>query len=282
MDVQAYIASGILEDFVLGALSSTEEAEVRRLAQQHPEVAAEIQALHTTLEAFAQAQAVQPPPQVWASIQHGVKAQLPGTRAAVQPEQPHGAAPGPARSSGQSAGVKSKRWRAVASAALAVLLLVSVGAVVRLQQMSHKLDELISQNAALNTQLADAMRERDVQTAEFKALLTSPKTHFVVLNGVEHHPSAAAAVVWNRHTGRVLVFGGALPAPPAGHQYQVWAIAAGTPVDLGVLPIGEDMDQFQAMRQAPNAQAFAITLEPAGGSAQPTLDKMLVYAEVPA
>ena len=61
MDIQQYIASGILEQYVLGAASPDEQREVERLALEHPEIRSEITAIEASLESFAQAHAIEPP-----------------------------------------------------------------------------------------------------------------------------------------------------------------------------------------------------------------------------
>ena len=60
-------------------------------------------------------------------------------------------------------------------------------------------------------------------------------------------------------------------------QYQLWGIVEGQPVSVGVF----DLDQnLREMLNIANASAFAITLEPTGGSETPTLDKMYVIGNV--
>lgn len=62
MNVEEYIASGILELYVLGTLSPEEQREVENNAHAHPEIQAELDAARETMDAFAMAHAVTPPP----------------------------------------------------------------------------------------------------------------------------------------------------------------------------------------------------------------------------
>jgi anti-sigma-K factor RskA len=67
------------------------------------------------------------------------------------------------------------------------------------------------------------------------------------------------------------------PSPPPGRTYQAWYIAGGRPVSAGVFggsPNGLQVVQLAPLDQA--AQAFAVTLEPAGGSTQPTTEPLFV------
>ena len=68
MSVQDYIDSGILEQYTLGQLSPDEEHEVLRMAQEHPEIASELEAVADTLESYALQQAIKPPAEVRSSL----------------------------------------------------------------------------------------------------------------------------------------------------------------------------------------------------------------------
>ncbi len=57
----------------------------------------------------------------------------------------------------------------------------------------------------------------------------------------------------------------------AGKTYQVWAITEGAPASIGFLEVGPQGPATAAMQvQLHEGQVIAVTLEPAGGSAQPT------------
>ncbi len=60
MSPQDYISSGIIEQVLLGAATAEETAEMWRMAEAHPEIAAEITAVEETLAGLAQAGAVTP------------------------------------------------------------------------------------------------------------------------------------------------------------------------------------------------------------------------------
>jgi anti-sigma-K factor RskA len=59
-----------------------------------------------------------------------------------------------------------------------------------------------------------------------------------------------------------------MPALPSGRTYQAWHITDGKPVSLGVLAQTSGTVTFAA--NLDKASAVAISIEPAGGSAQPT------------
>src|SRR5436190_22663728 len=53
MDIKEYIASGILEIYVMGSLSPEELQEVERMAGEHPEVANELKAVQDAVNNYS-------------------------------------------------------------------------------------------------------------------------------------------------------------------------------------------------------------------------------------
>ena len=82
-------------------------------------------------------------------------------------------------------------------------------------------------------------------------------------------PNDLAIVYWNSDTKDVMLNVQALPSAPANMQYQLWAIVDGKPVSEGMLTMGAGLHR---MSDVENAQAFAVTLEKAGGSPTPKGD----------
>jgi hypothetical protein len=64
---------------------------------------------------------------------------------------------------------------------------------------------------------------------------------------------------------------------PKGMVYQVWALKLNplTPTSIGLLDKFDDNNQrIFAVNNTGDAEAFAITLEPAGGSLNPTMEQL--------
>ncbi len=68
MNIQDYLASGILELYCLGNLSPAEEEEVRFIMSRNPEIKKEIERVQFALEGFAQKHAIAPPPHLESAI----------------------------------------------------------------------------------------------------------------------------------------------------------------------------------------------------------------------
>jgi anti-sigma-K factor RskA len=83
-------------------------------------------------------------------------------------------------------------------------------------------------------------------------------------------------------TNRLVVQAAKLPARPAGHDYELWALPkGGNPVSLGVLPAeGTSNRALTAIQKAALASSsqVAVSIEPPGGSptGQPTGDVVFV------
>jgi anti-sigma-K factor RskA len=68
-----------------------------------------------------------------------------------------------------------------------------------------------------------------------------------------------------------------LPEPPAGQAYQLWNITNGTARSAGVMPAGQS-GGTALLDSVSGTQTLGVTLEPAGGSDQPSMQPL---AEVP-
>jgi anti-sigma-K factor RskA len=95
----------------------------------------------------------------------------------------------------------------------------------------------------------------------------------VILKGTENAPDAQATVYWNQSTKEVYLRIQSLEALSQDQQYQLWAIVDGKPVDMGVF---DNDTGLLKMKTTGKAAAFAVTIEPRGGKASPSLETMQV------
>ena len=68
-----------------------------------------------------------------------------------------------------------------------------------------------------------------------------------------------------------------MPSPGDGKQFQLWALVGGKPVDAGVFVTGQE--GIQRVKDVMNADIWAVTLEPKGGSLSPTMDQMYLISK---
>lgn len=270
MDIQAYISSGVLESYVLGELSASEARQVEELAQLHPEIKQELQLIEETLEGVVSAAAIAPHALLKASILDQIG-------------EPAAPAPAPEPASSSEAKLRSmpsatpRPWLMAASISLAV---VSTAAAIyfwsQWQNAREQLSLMTNQQTMLAQQVS-TLENRSTGLEQTLAVFTDPDYNTISLQGLAPAPDARALVLWNPLTQEVYLNPGSLPPAPAGKQYQLWAIVDGKPVDAGIFDASGAL--LRKMGEIKNASAFAVTLEPAGGSVSPTLDQMYVMGE---
>ena len=279
MEVKEYIASGILELYATGALLPEERAEVERMAELYPEVKAELDAIFQTIETYVKLHAVNPPAHLRGKILGQLAAPLTLTPDAERTTLPPGEAPVKPMYPSATAQPRAAWW----GVAAAVLLLISAGLNIYFYRNWQNFENRYQ--TALATQNRYAQETQRVQqrlqsTAAELDVITQNQTQKLSLKGTEKSPSSAVTVYWNAATKEVFVKVAALPAPPAGRQYQLWALEDGKPIDAGMLNRETNATGLQRMKAINNAQAFAITLEPQGGSKNPTLEQMYVMGQI--
>lgn len=284
-DFQEYIESGRLEQYVLGELSPAAQAEVEAWAARFPQVREELDALEAGLGVYAEAHALAPPPAMRERVLSGVFAQIGQPAAApaapvaeaptmrVSASNPHVAvAPVASRSSG---------WAIAASVAL-LLSLVGNGLLYsRWQQASESLVALENDQARVASTTQVLNRELTDTRQQLHVLRSPDEYKLVALAGTPTHPQAHARVLYSKREHRVYLDVQQLPPLPAGKQYQLWALDQGKPIDAGMLTAATASGEgLQQMKDIASAQTFAMTIEPTGGSVNPTLNTMTVVGNI--
>jgi hypothetical protein len=76
--------------------------------------------------------------------------------------------------------------------------------------------------------------------------------------------------------GRAVMIGDHVPEPPAGKTYQLWLQQPGQPMDSAGL-MSDPTQPSVLTGDAGTASAAAVSVEPAGGSDQPSADVVAVF-----
>jgi anti-sigma-K factor RskA len=261
METKEYIESGILELYVYGSLSEAESEEVAAMAKKYPEINAEIIAIEKSILALSSSFSPFQSAENYAQI----KEKLNLKAAEVIPMKP------------------KRNWVAYIGWAAAVVLLAGIGFLyTQLEQ---------TQTAVANATIEKTKIEKERKQLELKkkaietnlAVIKDEKNTVVALAGQTVAPESSAKVYWNKETQKVYVDASGLPEPPKGMVYQVWALKLNplTPTSIGLLDNFDKNDQrFFAVSNTEDAQAFGITLEPAGGSITPTMEQLYTLGKV--
>lgn len=261
MNIQAYIESGILEEYVLGQLPPDQRAEVESMAAQHPEIRSEINTIEEALSKYGMSFAKPLPASVKANVLDRISRETPNNNG------------GQRATSGGSSGIGL--W-------ITGLVLLTAGLIWSLFSLNSIKSErdTLKEEMDSNRVTCDSVRNRMNELELQMAVLQDPGLQLVFMLGTEKSKSSQAVVHYNPTKGTSYLRVDSLPKPVSGKQYQLWAIVNGAPVSMGVFDIPTDTLSLIPLPHIAQAQAFAVTLENAGGVPSPTMEEMYVIGNV--
>ena len=266
--VKEYIESGILELYVLGQLNAAEIKEVEEMAKNHAEISAEILAIELAMEAYAFEHAINPN----TSVEERVLAQI---------NEQSKAEPKIVSLAGDNIGaIKMYRYALIACS---ILLVATLGLLFTTYQDLNSANNQIAALNSQNDQFASTVSKLEFSKDGMEnriAMFETTEWATVKLAGVANSPKAEMVVYWNKTNKKILINHTAmdLPKTDTSHEYQLWALVDGKPISLGVFG-SNSVAAVQEMETIAKAQAFAVTIEPMGGSVNPTMEKMVVMGE---
>jgi anti-sigma-K factor RskA len=164
-------------------------------------------------------------------------------------------------------------WTAVWAPAALALALVTIFFWVQVKKADEQIEANRSALAKLQAQVED--------TQAYIDLFEAKDTVRVPLAPSREVRGTTASVLYNARLGKAFYSDTLSTPPPPDKSYQLWLVPAeGNPISAGVLtPVsGAGSRMFASVTPGTNAKAFAVTIEPAGGSPQPTGPKILVGA----
>lgn len=228
--------------YALHALSDGERAEFEHHLQECPACRHEVAELQATAARLGAAVAVEPPEQLRSEVLNRVHRvrQLPPAA------EPSGAV------------LRGRRWPlAVAGLAAAAAAVVAVVFGVRVAGLNEDVDRAESHAAELQR-----------GTAQLGEVLAAPDARVVRSRG-----SLPATAVVSAELGKVAFVPGRMPAPADGRTYQLWLIGPEGARSAGLLatPAHPVVTPLRA-----GAEQLGVTLEPSGGSRQPTTRPLLL------
>jgi anti-sigma-K factor RskA len=275
VNTQEYIQSGILEAYVLGALPPDEHDRVQADIALYPELAAEVQAIEDSMFHLAQATAQQPPAfmkeQIWNTLQQQASAPQSDTT-----HMPKTIPFTPTMSQG-AGWARAAIWLVLIGSVLLNFMLWNSDNHSRKDMivMGQQLDTLRSHQQQLVATVESFRKERD--------MLVDTGMNVVVMHSMLKGHDMAGMVFVDKQKGDAYLSLHKLPMPPQGKQYQLWVIKDGKPMDMGVVPndwLAVDGSMSKISKQFPGGQAFAISLEKAGGNPTPTMEAIYVLGKM--
>jgi anti-sigma-K factor RskA len=264
LNKEEFISSGLLELYAMGISSSEETQIVDEHLEQFPELKEELHKIELSLENYALSNSTAPDP----SVKEKLFNQL------FPSEQKKEIVETPVISMNKKYPIPLF-YKSIAAAVFILL----IGSVVLNYTYFNKYHK--AQNALdVAQQKLDEQGKSNIAMSHDLDVVTNKYAMPVVLNGTPHAPDALAKIFWMKNTGQVYIDPTNLPKVPTGKQYQLWGIVDGKPVSGGMIETSKGVYQIQKMKSFGKVDAFAITLEKAGGSPTPTMDEMIVSAKM--
>ena len=236
--------------YALDALDPAQAAAFERHLESCAECSAEIRSFNASVAVMADDAVEAPPARLRGSILSAISDVRPLPPIVAEDGTPE-VELAPVIALDSRRGRKITTWFAVAAAVLGIAM---AGAVWRSVTLQSQVSQLATAAADLN------------------AVLTAPDAQTVA----QSVGDARATVVMSMSEGEaVLVTSGMAPAP-AGSTYQVWFVgASGTAASAGFVPDGPSSATLLTGDPA-SAVAVGVTVEPEGGSPQPTTTPLMV------
>lgn len=240
--------------YAVDALPADEQERFERHLAECEACRLEVRELQATAAELGAAGALEPPTSLKGSVLEEIR------RTRQEPPTPRVSDPSPGTSYGDPSAVTSlptQRWhqRLLAPAA-AVLVLVVIGLTAVIANLNSRLDEL----ETLAVPVAD--------------VLTAPDAITLAQEGPGGSRLRLVASP-TRGEGVILVDG--MAQAPSERVYQLWLLRDGQPVPAGLLDINEEGKGAHVMTgDMSDVAAVALTIEPEGGSPQPTTEPITV------
>ncbi len=262
MDTEQYIESGILELYVYGLLSEAENIEVSQMAKKHKEIENEIISIEKAIVNLSTSFS----PFLSAENFEKIKAKLDLKYSKIVTMKPQ------------------NNWSQYVGWAAAVVLLAGIG--YQYTQLNETQNQVVSAEKE-RTNLQDSIANLELKNKQTLTALTvirDVKNTVINLGGQAVSPKSSAKIYWNKETQVVYVDASGLPEPPEGMVYQIWSLKLLpelTPTSIGLLSdFSGNKEKIFAVEKTGDAEAFGITLEPAGGSKSPTMEQLYTLGKV--
>jgi anti-sigma-K factor RskA len=264
MDQKEYIDSGILELYASGGLSSSEAREVEAMASSHPEIAYELSKITETVTRYASGYEVNPRPALRKLIVDKVR------KSSAEDEQAK-MLNTPKRSA------SSFTYKYLLAACLASLVISTFASYFFYNRWSESEDKnltLLNEKTTLAANHGQLKKAFD-QTYRDLLIMRDMNTKMFALQSIDTAQNYMVKVYWNSRSHESYIDIITMPEPAQGMQYQLWAMVNGQPVDAGMIEMKSESG-IHRMKKVFEADGWAITVEPSGGSVVPTLTSLML------
>jgi anti-sigma-K factor RskA len=158
-----------------------------------------------------------------------------------------------------------RSWYQYAAAALGILIIVALVIFV---------NDLVG--TTRNQERTIAQLKGDLQQQnELASILKAPKVEIVSLSGIEPGSSVYGKILWDSSSRKAMLQINEVPVTPEGKEYQLWMLKEQKYFSIGEFQTDSTKAGLLKVIDLPGEvnqriEGFVLTLEPKGGSPQPT------------
>ncbi|MCB9284066.1 MAG: anti-sigma factor [Lewinellaceae bacterium] len=239
MDKDQLLSSGLLEQYVLGLTDEEESRMVEEYAARYEDVRVELSLLQQAMEHYA--------------AQHSAAAKASNAEAEKDKS---------------NLGLRKLSGRTLWPLAAVFAMIWGVYGALQ-TDLRHKEAKDWEEKYTQLEKECQSQGQTQRALADLSAFLCHRHTAKVVLNGCSMSKGAFAIAFWNPAAQKGYLDIGSLPPPPKGKTYQLWADVDGHMVNAGIVEF--HAGQLQEVHFIDKAASLNLTLEPDGGSKEPTV-----------
>lgn len=262
MNTENIINSGDLELYVFGILSESETNQIAELSKTDSVIKNEIISIENSVLALSSSFS----PVISSDVYEKIKYKVGLKHREVVKMKP------------KNNGSQYLGWAAT------IILMIGIGYQYnKMTTTESKISTIEKEKIKLN-ETVTTIETENKKTKEALNVIRDETNTIVSLGGQDAAPKAKAKIYWNKQTQLVYVDASGLPKPPDGKVYQIWSLKLKpqlTPTSIGLLTnFQANESKIFAVDKTSSAEAFGITLEPAGGSKSPTMEQLYTLGKV--
>ncbi len=255
-DIKQFLASTLLEEYVLGSIDPARISEVEDYIRNSEEVKSAYEELQENLELLATKVAAPPPL---------------GTKENILSEiDKHSDLP-------QKKTNYQKWWAVAASIAAVTFCLFSMYQAQTQKTLTGEIKSLNEQYVNLQNECGEREKEYAQQREQWQ-LLDDVSTEKYAIVGNKKAAGLETVAYWNKEKKRSYLSVLSLPKIPKDKCLQLWADVDGEMISVEIIP--DKKGELVAIPFKEYATSLNITIEPQGGSAHPTLANLVASVSI--
>lgn len=277
MDIQNYVASGMIEGYLFGLATAEEREEFERRLKLEPKLQQEFELAQENMLLYNQLLQKEIPSlnkeQIWQKLN--------GTTQLNEPEKVNIITSAENMVVNQASNIV-RFMPFVVAASLALFSISAFMAWNYKSQLNRAEEKLVDLETKTEKAIAESDKQKEAYEKSVKLLniFNQDGIRMVKLTGKDISPQSSIMVCWNRNTDELMVHDMKMPAPPEGKAYQFWVLSDKKMVSVGMVDMKAAKEMISLKEKVAHASAFAITLEDEEGEEEPTLDQMYVYGSL--